>query len=162
MYVYRFAICMHNCTICAWHCTLPFNNCTATITLQQLHCNHCTRVVTKTLQHMSLGRANASFTAELLVSPVSLGAVCGGTQNVKRYPYFFQVLNIFDTDSSTFCRYQIFPIPVPKLFSNTKFTDTGSQTFSGNKFFRYQFVLILVPIPPPKKKVLVPKKSRYR
>ena len=52
--------------------------------------------------------------------------MCDGTQNVKRY--FFPLPNIFDTDTSTFSepnitdtgaetlfRYQILPIPVPRL-----------------------------------------------
>ena len=42
-------------------------------------------------------------------------AVCDSTQNVGRYRYFFPVLNIFDTDTGTFFRYQIFTIPVPRL-----------------------------------------------
>ena len=59
-------------------------------------------------------------------------------------------------------RYQIFPIPVPRPFSGTKFfryrfrdffpvpnfSDTGSETF-----FRYQFFPIPVPIPPKKLKI---------
>ena len=46
-----------------------------------------------------------------------------GTQNFKRYRYryFFPVPDIYDTDTGTFFRYQIFPIPVPGLFSGTKF-----------------------------------------
>ena len=62
-----------------------------------------------------------------------------------------------DTDTDTFFRYQIFSIPIPVLFSDTKFyryrfrdffpipnfTDTGSETF-----FRYQIFPIPVPIPP--------------
>ena len=58
-----------------------------------------------------------------------------------------------DTDTDTFFRYQIFPIPVPRLFSGTKFfryrfryffpvpnfSDTGSETFSDTNFFRYRF-----------------------
>ena len=49
--------------------------------------------------------------------------VCDGTQNVERYRYryFFPVPNIFDTDTGTFFRYQILPIPVPRLFSGTNF-----------------------------------------
>ena len=48
-------------------------------------------------------------------------AVCDGTQNVKRYRYFFPVLNIFDTDTGTFFSTKNFPITVPRLFSGTKF-----------------------------------------
>ena len=54
--------------------------------------------------------------------------VCDGTQHFKRYRYryFFPVPNIFDTDTGT--------------FSGTKFfSDTGSETFSGTKFYRYRF-----------------------
>ena len=68
-----------------------------------------------------------------------------------------KILN--DTGTDTFFRYQIFTIPIPVLFSGTKFfryrfrdffpvpnfTDTGSETF-----FRYQFFPIPVPIPPEK------------
>ena len=68
-----------------------------------------------------------------------------------------KILN--DTGTDTFFRYQIFAIPIPVLFSGTKFfryrfrdffpipnfTDTGSETF-----FRYQFFPIPVPIPPEK------------
>ena len=64
-----------------------------------------------------------------------------GTQNFKRYRYRY------------FFRYQIFTIPIPVLFSGTKFfryrfldffpvpsfSDTGSETFSGTIFFRYRF-----------------------
>ena len=80
--------------------------------------------------------------------------VCDGTQNVGRYRYryFFPVLNIFDTDTGTFFRYQIFPIPVPRLFSDTKFdryrfrdffpvpnfSDTGSDTTRKMKNSRYR------------------------
>ena len=68
----------------------------------------------------------------------------------------------FGTGSETFFRYQILPIQVPRLFryqflfdtgSDTtrkitnfrywylwyKFSDAGSETFSGTKFFRYRF-----------------------
>ena len=76
-----------------------------------------------------------------------------------------KILN--DTGTDTFFRYQIFTIPIPVLFSGTKFfryrfrdffpvpnfTDTGSETFfrylifpipvpilcPGTKFFRYWF-----------------------
>ena len=90
--------------------------------------------------------------------------MCDGTQNLGRYRYryFFPALSIFDTDtgtsfgikffryrfrdffpvpnfadtgSETFYRYQIWPIPVPRLFSGTK------------------FVPIPVPIPPKKWKI---------
>ena len=83
-------------------------------------------------------------------------AVCDGTQNVGRYRYryFFPVLNIFDTDTGTFFRYQIFPIPVPRLFSDTKFdryrfrdffpvpnfSDTGSDTTIKMKNSRYRYL----------------------
>ena len=43
-----------------------------------------------------------------------------------RFRDFFPVLNFSDTGSDTFLRYQIFPIPVPRLFS-------------GTNFFRYRF-----------------------
>ena len=70
-----------------------------------------------------------------------------------------------------FFRYQIFPIPVPRLFSGTKFfryrfryfftvpnfSDTGTETF-----FRYQFFPIPVPIPPKKWKIPDTGNSRYR
>ena len=60
-------------------------------------------------------------------------AVCDGTQNVKRYRYFFSGTKYFryryqyffqyqkfsDNGSKTFLRYQIFPIPNPRLFSGT-------------------------------------------
>ena len=83
------------------------------------------------------------------------GPVCDGTQNVGRYRYryffpvlnisdtgtgtffgtkffryrfrdFFPIPNLTDTGSETFFRYQIFPIPVPRLFS-------------GTNLFRYRF-----------------------
>jgi len=38
-----------------------------------------------------------------------------------RFCNFFPVLNSSDTGSKTFFRYQIFPIPVPRLFSGTNF-----------------------------------------
>ena len=43
-----------------------------------------------------------------------------------RFRDFFPVPNFSDTGSETFFRYQIFPIPVPRLFS-------------GTNFFRYRF-----------------------
>ena len=43
-----------------------------------------------------------------------------------RFRDFFPVPNFSDTGSDTFLRYQIFPIPVPRLFS-------------GTNFFRYRF-----------------------
>ena len=43
-----------------------------------------------------------------------------------------------DTDTDTFCQYQIFSIPIPVLFSVPNFSNTGSETF-----FRYQ----IFPIP---------------
>ena len=71
-----------------------------------------------------------------------------GTQNFKRYRYryFFPVPNIYDTDTGTFFRYQIFPIPVPGLFPVPNFSDTGSETF-----FRYHFFSI--PVPKPREKM---------
>ena len=48
----------------------------------------------------------------------------------------FPVPNISDTD--IFFRYQIFPIPIPRLFSGTKF-------FRYRYFFRYQIFLIPIP-----------------
>ena len=87
---------------------------------------------------------------------VSQKSVCDGTRNVGRYRYryFFPVLNIFDTDTGTFFRYQIFPIPVPRLFSDTKFdryrfrdffpvpnfSDTGSDTTIKMKNSRYRYL----------------------
>ena len=85
--------------------------------------------------------------------------MCDGTKNVKqyRYRYFFPVTNIFDTDTGTFfgtkCfryrfqdffRYQILAIPVPRLFS-------------GTKFFRYR-----VRYHQKNKKIPVPVPIRYR
>ena len=66
------------------------------------------------------------------------GAVCDGTQNVN--------------DTDTFFRYQIFSIPIPVLFSGTKFfryrnryffpvpnfSDTGSDTTKKNENSRYR------------------------
>ena len=66
--------------------------------------------------------------------------VCDGTQNVERYRYRY------------FFRYQIFPIPVLRLFSDTKF-----YRYRFRDFFRYQIFPIPVPIPPEKIK-----NSRYR
>ena len=56
------------------------------------------------------------------------GAVCDGTQNVKQLP--IQIL---------FFQYQLFSIPIPVLFLVPNFSETGSETFSGTIFFRYQF-----------------------
>ena len=61
-------------------------------------------------------------------------------------------------DTDTFYRYQIFPIPIPVIFSVPNFSDTGSETFSTTKFYRYRFrdffqyhfFPIPVPIPPKK------------
>ena len=94
-----------------------------------------------------------------------------GQQNCEIGTKFFSVPNIFDSSSQTFFRYQIFPIPVPRLFSGTKFfryrfryfftvpnfSDTGTETF-----FRYQFFPIPVPIPPKKWKIPDTGNSRYR
>ena len=71
---------------------------------------------------------------------------CDGTHNFERYRYryFFPVPDIFDTDTDTFFRYQILTIPIPILFSGTRFCryryryffpvpkmhDTGSDTFN--------------------------------
>ena len=52
--------------------------------------------------------------------------MCDGTQNVERYRYFF--------------RYQIFSIPIPVLFSGTKFF-----RYRFRDFFRYQIFPIPVP-----------------
>ena len=94
-----------------------------------------------------------------------------GQQNCEIGTKFFSVPNIFDSSSQTFFRYQIFPIPVPRLFSGTKFfryrfryfftvpnfSDTGTETF-----LRYQFFPIPVPIPPKKWKIPDTGNSRYR
>ena len=49
-----------------------------------------------------------------------------------------KILN--DTDIPIlFFLYQIFPIPMPVLYSIPNLSDTGSETFSGTKFFRYWF-----------------------
>ena len=50
-------------------------------------------------------------------------AVCDETQNLN------------DTDSETFFGYQIFVIPIPRLFSVPKFFETDSETFFGTHFF---------------------------
>ena len=79
-----------------------------------------------------------------------------GTQNVGRYRYryFFPVLNIFDTDTGTFYGTKCFPIPVPRLFSDTKFdryrfrdffpvpnfSDTGSDPTKKMKNSRYRYL----------------------
>ena len=55
-------------------------------------------------------------------------SVCDGTQNVKRYRYRY-----------FFSRYQIFTIPILVLFPVQIFSDTGSETFYGTKFYRYRF-----------------------
>ena len=100
---------------------------------------------------------------------MACGAVSDGTQNVKRYRYFFPVPNIFDTDTGTFFgtkffryrfrdlfsntkfywyrfrdffQYQMFPIPVPRLIPGTIFF-----RYRFRDFFHYHFVLIQVPIP---------------
>ena len=53
--------------------------------------------------------------------------ISSGTKFFRyRFRYFFPVPNFSDTGSDTFFRYQIFPIPVPRLFS-------------GTNFFRYRF-----------------------
>ena len=95
----------------------------------------------------------------------------------SRYRYLYgtgthyKSLKFLNFGNETQFRYQIFPIPVPRLFSGTKFcryrfrdflsvpnlTDTGSETF-----FRYQFVPIPVPIPPKKLKIPGTGNSRYR
>ena len=79
--------------------------------------------------------------------------VCDGTLNFKQYWYFFLVPNNFDTDTGTFFgtkffryrfRYQILPIPVPRMFS-------------GTEFFRYRF-----PYHHKKWKFPIPVPIRYR
>ena len=76
----------------------------------------------KTKTVYNLGPKSARF--------VIFCAVCDGTQNFKRYRYFFPVPIIFryryryflsvpnlpDTGSEIFFRYQILPILVPRLF----------------------------------------------
>ena len=69
-------------------------------------------------------------------------------------PILFPVLNIFDTDTSTFFRYQIFPIPVPRLFFRYQiWLIPVPRLFSGTKYFRYRFRYhqnnekFLVPVP---------------
>ena len=47
--------------------------------------------------------------------------------------------NLNETESETFFRYQIFPMPNPILFSIPNFFDTVSDTFFKTKFFRYRF-----------------------
>ena len=49
--------------------------------------------------------------------------VCDGTHYVKLYlyRYFFLVPNIFDTNTGTFFVTIFFPLPVLRLFSDTKF-----------------------------------------
>ena len=89
---------------------------------------------------------------------LALWPECDGTHNFERYRYryFFPVPDIFDTDTDTFFRYQILTIPIPILFSGTKFwryryryffpvpdfADTDTDTF-----FRYPKCTIPVPIP---------------
>ena len=67
-------------------------------------------------------------------------AVCDGTQNVKRYRYFFPVPNISDTDTVTFFGTKFFRYWFRDFFPIPNFTDISSETF-----FRYQFVPIPVP-----------------
>ena len=64
---------------------------------------------------------------------------------------FFLVPNLSDTGSETFFRYQIVPIPVPRLFPGTKFF-----RYRFRDFFRYQFVPIPVAIPQKNEKIPVP------
>ena len=79
-------------------------------------------------------------------------SVCDGTQNVKRYRYFFSGTKFFRYRYQYFFQYQIFLISVPRLFSDTKFylyrfpdffpvricTDTGSDTTKKMKNSRYR------------------------
>ena len=70
--------------------------------------------------------------------------VFDGTQNFKRYQYFFTVPNIFNTDTSF--RYQFLPIPILSsgtkyfwyryryLLSVPKMHDTASDTFNQGLF----------------------------
>merc|ERR1712192_139140 len=53
-------------------------------------------------------------------------AVCDDTQNLNK------------TESKTFFRYQIFPIPNPILFPIPNIFNTESDTFFDTKFFRYR------------------------
>ena len=39
------------------------------------------------------------------------------------------------TDTETFYPRPIFPIPIPRLFSDTKFSDTDTETFFRDQFF---------------------------
>ena len=92
----------------------------------------------------------------ILTNIILKQAVCDGTQNVKRYRYFFPVPNIFDTYTSSFCslpnfsdtgsetffRYQILPIPVPRLFPVPNFSDTGSDTTR-----KYEKFPVPIPVP---------------
>ena len=52
-----------------------------------------------------------------------------GTQNFKRYRYFFPVPNIYDTDTGTFYGTKIFRYRFRDFFPIPNFTDTGSETF---------------------------------
>ena len=52
--------------------------------------------------------------------------VCDDTQNLN------------ETESKTFFRYQIFPIPNPIIFPIPNFYDTESDTFFDTKFFQYR------------------------
>ena len=62
------------------------------------------------------------------------GAVCDGTQNVKRYRYFYPVPNIFNTDTGTFFGTKFSRYRFRDFFPILNFNDTGSETFSGTKF----------------------------
>ena len=57
---------------------------------------------------------------------VDIISVCDDTQNLN------------ETESETFFRYQIFPIPNPILFPIPNIFDTESDTFFVTKFFRYR------------------------
>ena len=71
--------------------------------------------------------------------------MCDGTENVKRYRYFYPVPNIFDTDTGTFFGTKFSRYRFRDFFPILNFTDTGSETF-----FQYQIFPIPLSIPPEK------------
>ena len=82
-----------------------------------VQCDHCVTCVPKSLTLAINFRSTGSE------------AVCDNTQNLN------------ETESETFFRYQIFPIPNPILFSIPNFFDTESDTFFETNFFILNLIL---------------------
>ena len=76
--------------------------------------------------HNSISKSLSTLSGQLRRSHATHATVCDDTQNLN------------ETESETFFRYQIFPIPNPILVLIPNLFNTESDTFFDTKFSRYR------------------------